>query len=83
MKAKRGQPKSPGLHLADPAVEKAEAMPPEKRRRGRNKHSHKDTGNRYVRSLLAHKDTSSSSISTVRDSPSLRTERTLNDSLVR
>ena len=83
MKAKRGQPKSPGLHRADPAVEKAEAMPPEKRRRGRNKHSHKDGGARYVRSMFSHGDTSSSSISTVRDSASLRTERTLNFSPVR
>lgn len=51
MKAKRGKPTAPALHRAIPELEKAAAMPPEKRRRGRNKHTHKDTGNRYVASL--------------------------------
>ena len=83
MKARRGQPKSPGLRRADPAVEKAGAMPPGKRRRGRNKHSHKDGVAIVARSMFSHGDTSSSFISTVRDSASLRTERTLNFSPVR
>ena len=38
MKAKRGKPKSPKLHRADPEVGKALAMPARKRRSGRNRH---------------------------------------------